>query len=136
MLQIAGAAAAEGLNLKEVAAVAAETAKQCRSVGVATRICTLPGATPSDRSTVQVPSALNVLFLLKLCETCIASPKIGSKLLLLFYCYFYCYLLLCMYAVCPVVLPNGSRRKWSLPCLALSNMLIVLLHRRRGSYSH
>lgn len=41
--------------MKEVAAVATDTAKQCRSVGVATRICTLPGAAPSDRSTVQVP---------------------------------------------------------------------------------
>lgn len=55
VLQIAGAAAAEGLSLKEVTAVATKIAKQCRSVGVATRICTLPGAAPSDRSTVQVP---------------------------------------------------------------------------------
>ncbi|KAL3151120.1 hypothetical protein ABBQ38_012986 [Trebouxia sp. C0009 RCD-2024] len=47
--KIAGAAAAGGLSLKEVAAVATDTAKQCRSVGVATRICTLPGAAPSDR---------------------------------------------------------------------------------------
>ena len=52
-IQIAGAAAAEGLSLKEVAAVANDTAKQCRSVGVATHICTLPGAAPSDRSTAQ-----------------------------------------------------------------------------------
>lgn len=52
-IQIAGAAAAEGLSLKEVAAVANDTAKQCRSVGVATHICTLPGAAPSDRFTAQ-----------------------------------------------------------------------------------
>lgn len=47
--KIAGAAAAEGLSLQEVAAAAKEAADQCRSVGVATRICTLPGASPSDR---------------------------------------------------------------------------------------
>ena len=51
LLQIAGAAAAEGLSLQEVAAAAKEAADQCRSVGVATRICTLPGASPSDRLT-------------------------------------------------------------------------------------
>lgn len=47
--KIAGAAAAEGLSLHEVAAAAKEAASQCRSVGVATHICTLPGAGPSDR---------------------------------------------------------------------------------------
>ena len=58
LLQIAGAAAAEGLSLQEVAAAAKEAADQCRSVGVATRICTLPGASPSDRSTVHTSIAL------------------------------------------------------------------------------
>ncbi len=49
VLQIAGAAAAEGLSLKEVAAAASEAASLCRTVGVATHICTLPSAAPSDR---------------------------------------------------------------------------------------
>lgn len=66
-LQIAGAVAAEGLSLKEVAAVANDTAKQCRSVGVATHICTLPGAAPSDRSVVQPPMQPRVF------ETCAAK---------------------------------------------------------------
>ena len=47
--QIAGAAAEEGLSLPEVAAAARQAAEQCRSVGVATHICTLPGSQPSDR---------------------------------------------------------------------------------------
>ena len=47
--QIAGAAAAEGLSLQEVSEVARQAAQHCRSVGVATHICTLPGAQPSDR---------------------------------------------------------------------------------------
>ena len=65
LLQIAGAAAAEGLSLQEVAAAAKEAADQCRSVGVATRICTLPGASPSDRLTVHNRIAL-VLFLISI----------------------------------------------------------------------
>ena len=64
-MQIAGAAAAEGLSLKEVAAVAGEAAKQCRSVGVATHICTLPGATPSDRSVVQIPLQTQLLLVVQ-----------------------------------------------------------------------
>lgn len=65
IMQIAGAAAAEGLSLKEVAAVASEAARQCRSVGVATHICTLPGATPSDRSLVQIPLQTQLLHVQK-----------------------------------------------------------------------
>ncbi len=63
LLQIAGAAAAEGLSLQEVAAAAKEAADQCRSVGVATRICTLPGASPSDRLTVHTSIALALLLI-------------------------------------------------------------------------
>lgn len=84
-MQIAGAAAAEGLSLKEVAAVANDTAKQCRSVGVATRICTLPGAAPSDRSTVQVPlhSCFFSLGFVKWCCSCTLRhlPKLTNPLL-------------------------------------------------------
>ena len=81
-VQIAGAAAAEGLSLKEVAAVATGTAKQCRSVGVATHICTLPGAAPSDRSSAQAQLQHSVIVLgpvlptelvrnIEGCETCL-----------------------------------------------------------------
>ena len=48
-MQIAGAAAAEGKSLKEVAAAASEAANLARSVGVATHICTVPGQNPPDR---------------------------------------------------------------------------------------
>ena len=58
--QIAGAAAEEGLSLPEVAAAAKQAAEQCRSVGVATHICTLPGGQPSDRQ------ALHALLLIDL----------------------------------------------------------------------
>ena len=59
-MQIAGAAAAEGLSLREVAAVAREAAQECRSVGMATHICTVPGAPPSHR---QASCALLMLLL-------------------------------------------------------------------------
>lgn len=64
LMQIAGAAAAEGLSLQEVAAAAKEAANQCRSVGVATRICTLPGASPSDRLTAYDRIALSLMSIL------------------------------------------------------------------------
>ena len=66
-MQIAGAAAAEGLSLKEVAAVANETAMQCYSVGVATDICTLPGAAPSNRSPVQLPLLCSDVLAVEFC---------------------------------------------------------------------
>ena len=75
--QIAGAAAAAGLSLKEVAAVANDTAKECRSVGVATHICTLPGAAPSDRSAVQASPQPSVIVLRPVLLTEIVSDIEG-----------------------------------------------------------
>jgi hypothetical protein len=46
---VAGAAAAAGLPLADVAAEAAAAAAAVGSMGVATSACTLPGGQPSDR---------------------------------------------------------------------------------------
>lgn len=48
--QVAGAAAAAGLSLADVAAEAQAAAASVGSMGVATSACTLPGGQPSDRS--------------------------------------------------------------------------------------
>lgn len=47
--KVAGAAAAAGKSLKEVAAEAQAAADAVRSLGVATSVCTVPGQTRSDR---------------------------------------------------------------------------------------
>jgi hypothetical protein len=48
--QVAGAAAAEGRPLQEVAALAQLAADRMGTLGVALTVCTLPGKAPSDRS--------------------------------------------------------------------------------------
>ena len=47
--KIAGAAAAAGASLAEVAAIARETSDSAGTVGVALEVCTIPGQEPSDR---------------------------------------------------------------------------------------
>lgn len=47
--QVAGAAAAAGRSLKEVAHAARSAIENLGSVGVAATVCTLPGSQPSDR---------------------------------------------------------------------------------------
>lgn len=49
LAQVAGAAAAAGLSLEAVAAEAAAAAHAVGSMGVATRVCTVPGGEPSTR---------------------------------------------------------------------------------------
>jgi dihydroxyacetone kinase len=46
---VAGAAAAEGRPLQEVAALAQQAADCMGTLGVALSVCTLPGKAPSDR---------------------------------------------------------------------------------------
>ena len=53
--QVAGAAAAAGLSLEAVAAEAAAAAHAVGSMGVATRVCTVPGAEPSTRLVLSLP---------------------------------------------------------------------------------
>lgn len=48
-VQVAGAAAAEGKSLTEVLREAKGVATSVGTMGVALTVCTLPGATPSDR---------------------------------------------------------------------------------------
>ena len=47
--KIAGAAAASGATLAEVAAIARQTSDSVGTVGVALEVCTIPGQAPSDR---------------------------------------------------------------------------------------
>jgi dihydroxyacetone kinase len=51
--QVAGAAAAAGQPLEEVAAVASQAAASMSTLGVALSVCTLPGHQPSDRCAMQ-----------------------------------------------------------------------------------
>ncbi|CAK9138361.1 unnamed protein product, partial [Ilex paraguariensis] len=46
---VAGAAAASGLSLAEVAAVAKHASEMVGTIGVALSVCTLPGHVTSDR---------------------------------------------------------------------------------------
>lgn len=55
LAQVAGAAAAAGLSLQAVAAEAAAAARAVGSMGVATRVCTVPGSEPSTRLVSPLP---------------------------------------------------------------------------------
>lgn len=56
MLQITGAAAAEGLPLAKVAGLGWEVARTCATMGIALEPCTLPGSQPSNRYALQLSS--------------------------------------------------------------------------------
>lgn len=53
MWQVAGAAAAAGLSLAQVAAEAKHASEGVGTMGVALSVCTLPGEVPSDRLSPQ-----------------------------------------------------------------------------------
>jgi hypothetical protein len=77
--QVAGAAAAAGLSLEAVANEAAAAARAVGSMGVATAVCTLPGAAPSDRSAAPARLARRPAHLRSCtCGTCTRHAGVGS----------------------------------------------------------
>jgi len=77
--QVAGAAAAAGLSLEAVAAEAAAAARAVGSMGVATAVCTLPGAAPSERSAARAqPARCPALLRVCMCSTRTRHVGVGS----------------------------------------------------------